>query len=122
MVVLYHRLRTLNNYASCTFRYIDGSTVVTGTHKQVQSAAQIEERMREQMLDIYSSVCINGHYFQKEQATAKKTREYIINKMNEKGDWWLYARETVAFGFADAVLGDVGYETIETVRESLTNE
>jgi len=107
---------------SCTFMIHDGSTSLTGTHKQVQSAAQIEERMREQMLDIYSSVCINGHYFQKEQATAKKTREYIINKMNEKGDWWLNARETVAFGFADAVLGDVGYETIETVRESLTNE
>jgi ATP-dependent protease ClpP protease subunit len=106
---------------SCIFMVHDGSTCLIGTHKQVQSAAQLEERLREQMLDIYSSVCVNGHFFQKEQATDKKVREYIIGKMNEKEDWWLNARETVAFGFADAVLGDEGYETIETIRDSIIN-
>lgn len=106
---------------SCVFMIHDGSTCLTGTHKQVQSAAQLEEKMREQMLDIYSTVCINGHFFQKEQATIKKVREYLINKMNEKEDWWLSAREAVAFGFADAVLGDSEYETIETTKESISN-
>lgn len=106
---------------SCTFMVHDGSTSLSGTHKQVQSAAQLEERMRDQMLDIYSSVCVNGHYFQKEQATPKKVREYIITKMNEKEDWWLSARETVMFGFADAVLGDEGYESIESIRDIIVN-
>jgi ATP-dependent protease ClpP protease subunit len=106
---------------SCTFMVHDGSTNLNGTHKQVQSAAQLEEKMRDQMLDIYASVCINGHFFQKEQATDKKVREYIINRMNEKEDWWLNAREAVAFGFADAVLGDEGYETIEGIRDSIIN-
>ena len=105
----------------CTFMIHDGSTNLTGTHKQIQSAAQLEEKWREQMLEIYSSVCINGHYFQKEQTTAKKVREYIIGKMNEKEDWWLTAREAVAFGFADAVLGDEGYETIEGIRNLIIN-
>jgi ATP-dependent protease ClpP protease subunit len=106
----------------CIFMIHDGFINLTGTHKQVQSAAQLSEQVRDQMLDIYASVCINGHFFQKEQATAKKVREYIINKMNEKEDWWLNARESVAFGFADAVLGDEGYETINFVKESVIND
>ena len=106
---------------NCLFMIHDGSTSLDGTHKQVQSAAQLEEKMRDQMLDIYASVCVNGHYFQKEQATAKKVREYLISRMNEKEDWWLNAREAVAFGFADAVLGDESYDTIENIRDSIIN-
>jgi ATP-dependent protease ClpP protease subunit len=106
---------------NCLFMIHDGSTNLEGTHKQVQSAAQLEEKMRDQMLDVYASVCVNGHYFQKEQATDKKVREYIIAKMNEKEDWWLTAREAVAFGFADAVLGDEGYDNIESTRDSIIN-
>lgn len=105
----------------CTFMVHDGSTVLNGTHKQVQSAARLEEMWRETMLEIYSSVCINGHYFQKEQATTKKVREYIINKMDEKEDWWLTARDAVAFGFADVVLGDEGYESVDSIKESIVN-
>lgn len=106
---------------SCLFMVHDGSTNLEGTHKQVQSAAQMEEKMLDQMLDIYTSVCINGHYFQKEQATDKKVREYIISRINEKGDWWLMAREAVAFGFADVVLGDENYDNIESIRDLIIN-
>lgn len=107
---------------SCIFMIHDGSSTLEGTYKQVQSAAQLEDKLRNQMLDIYSSVCINGHFFQKEQADEKYVKQYLIDKMNEKEDWWLSAREAVAFGFADAVLGDQGYETIEIVKEHIIND
>jgi ATP-dependent protease ClpP protease subunit len=106
---------------NCTFMIHDGSTDLEGTHKQVQSAAVLEGKMRDRMLEIYSSVCLNGHYFQKEQADTKAITKYIVSKMNEKEDWYLSAREAVAFGFADAVLGDEGYEYIDNVKDSIIN-
>lgn len=106
---------------NCSFMVHEGSTLLDGTHKQVQSAAKLEEKMLDQMLDIYASVCVNGHFFQKEQADAKRVRAYIRDKMNDKEDWWLFARETVAHGFADAVLTDEGYESIDSIKETILN-
>ena len=104
---------------NCTFMIHDGSSGIDGTYKQIQSNARLEEQMRDIMLDIYGGVCVNGHFFQKEQADIKKTKQYIINKMNEKEDWWLFAREAVAHGFADAVFGDDGYENIDNIKGSV---
>jgi ATP-dependent protease ClpP protease subunit len=106
---------------NCTFMMHDGDMSIEGTHKQVTSAVNMICACREQMLDIYSSVCVNGHFFQKEQADEKKVRQYIIEKMNEKEDWWLSSRETVAYGFADAVLGDDKYESFSNVRDLIVN-
>ena len=105
----------------CNFMIHDGSSNIDGTYKQLQSSARLEEKMRDIMLDIYANVCCNGHFFQKEQADVKKAQKYIIEKMNEKEDWWLFAREAVAHGFADAVLGDHGYETIDNIRNLIIN-
>lgn len=107
---------------NCLFLVHDGEDDIAGTHKQVQSAAQLGEKMRERMLDIFSNVCGNGHYFLKEQSEEKDIKIYIINKMQQKEDWWLFAREVVAYGFADAVLGDEGYENIDVIKDNIVND
>ena len=106
---------------SCIFMIHEGSYDFSGTYKQVKSSSQMWQKIQERFLDIYTPVCINGHFFQKEQADDKYVRSYIQEKMDQKEDWWLSAREAVAFGFADAVLGDNGYETIDNIR-NLINE
>lgn len=106
---------------NCTFMIHHTSSNLEATYKQLRSFAESEEKIKDKMLDIYSSVCINGHYFQKEQADQKKVREYIISKLNEKDDWYLFSREAVALGFADAVFGDDGYENLYNIRDSIIN-
>lgn len=109
---------------NCTFMIHDGYTGIDSslTYKQSRSWTNMETKTRDIMLDIYANVCVNGHYFQKEQADTKEIIQYIKNKMDQKEDWWLFAREAVAHGFADAVLGDEGYETIDNIRESIIND
>ena len=37
--------------------------------------------------------------------------------MQQKGDWWLGAEESVYYGFADGILGQKEYETIAQIRD-----
>ena len=37
--------------------------------------------------------------------------------MEKKQEWYLSATESVEYGFADAVLGDEGYEDVESLLE-----
>jgi ATP-dependent protease ClpP protease subunit len=106
---------------NCIFMIHEGYDNLDGTHRQIVSATKVLDKLREQMLDIYVSVCINGHFFQREQADDKKVKQYLIDRMSEKEDWWLTAREAVTFGFADAVLGDEGYDNIDQIRNSIIN-
>jgi len=108
---------------NCIFMVHDGYTGINSdlTHKQSLSWNAMEVQTREVMLDIYCGVCVNGHLFQKEQADQKKIRKFIIDKLDQKEDWWLFARDAVRYGFADAVLGDDGYENIESIKESIIN-
>lgn len=106
---------------NCYFMVHGGYTGIDNslTHKQSQSLANIEDRMMLKMVDIYVNVCKNGAFFQHEQYTEDQIREYLQNKLDRKGDWWLDARETVRYGFSDAVLGDVDYETLEIIRNNI---
>ena len=108
---------------SCTFMVHSGYTSISSdlTYKQSRSLFEIEEKLQETMLDIYCSVCRNGHIFQKEQLNDKQIREFIIGKIDQKEDWWLLARDAVNYGFADAVFGDLNYENIENIKELISN-
>jgi len=107
---------------NCIFMIHEGYDNLDGTHKQIISATKVLDKLRERMLDIYVSVCINGHFFQHEQADEKKVREYLVNKMNEKEDWWLLPKEVVLYGFADGVLGSEGYDNLDQIRNSIIND
>ena len=84
------------------------------------SAADYEKKLCHRMLDIYTERCIEGRFFQSryKSLTKDKVRNYIKNKMQQKGDWWLSAEEAVYYGFADGVLGQDGYETMAKPRDN----
>lgn len=109
---------------NCAFMIHDGYTGIDSslTYKQSKSWSDMESKIRDKMLDIYCSVCKNGHIFQKEQADEKKIRTTLVEKMSQKEDWWLFSRDVVNYGFADVVFGQEGYENIEQIREMVVNE
>jgi len=109
---------------SCLFMLHDGYTGIHSslTHKQSRSWAGMEAKSREIMLDIYSNVCGTGHFFQHNQSDANQIRKFIVEKLDQKEDWFLFAKDAVNYGFADAVFGTEGYETIEQIRDLIIND
>jgi len=108
---------------SCTFMIHTGYTDIGGhTYKQSQSWAEMEKRQTETMLDIYTSVAIHGPYFQGKIMDEVKVRKFLNAKMDQKEDWWLFASDAVKYGFADAILGEPGYETLDIIRTNIEND
>jgi ATP-dependent protease ClpP protease subunit len=100
-----------------------GYTDIGGhTYKQSQSWAEMEKRQTETMLDIYTSVAIHGPYFQGKIMDEVKVRKFLNAKMDQKEDWWLFASDAVKYGFADAILGEPGYETLDIIRTNIEND
>jgi ATP-dependent protease ClpP protease subunit len=99
----------------------DGDTSVVGTHKQAQSQVSFEKAMKVQMMDIYSSVCVNGDFFC-EEYSEDDVKNFIEEKLEKKEDWWMSADEAVEYGFADGTLGTPGFETILDIKNNWENE
>ncbi len=108
---------------SCTFMVHTGYTDIGGhTYKQSQSWAEMEKRQTDIMLDIYASVAINSPFSIANKMDDKKIKKFLMSKMDQKEDWWLFASDAVKYGFADAILGEFGYETLEITRNKVENE
>ena len=45
---------------------------------------------------------------------------HIKSMFSKRADWWLSAEEAVENGFADATLGEKGYESIARVKQNVS--
>lgn len=95
------------------FMLHEGSCGAQDTQKGFLTLAEEMKRIHEVMLDIYVNRAKSG------EAWAGKTDTYIRKaiqaKFDAKQEWYLTARDAVKYGFADAVLGDEGYENLEVL-------
>lgn len=83
------------------------------TYKAFQTCAEEGRKATETMLDIYVEKVKQGEEWGEKSETW--IRKALHQRMDSKQDWFLSAKEAVRYGFADAVLGDEGYENIETL-------
>ena len=92
-----------------------GSTDVSDvmTYKQGQSWAAFETNTMNKMLDIYAGVCQQGKLFKGKSVGIIKNS--LRKRLDAKEDWIINARDAVEHGFADAVLGDPGYSTLNEI-------
>lgn len=67
------------------------------------------------MMQIYAERCKVAEMW--EGISRKEIIAFIINKLRERTDWILTAKEAVKHGFADGILGESGFETIEKIRK-----
>ena len=47
--------------------------------------------------------------------TENHIKKFLQQKMDSKQEWYLTAREAVEYGFADAILGDEGYDNLDAL-------
>jgi ATP-dependent protease ClpP protease subunit len=82
------------------------------------TGADFRKKYTPKMLSIYAKRCINGKFFQEyyKTPTEEKVMRFIDKQIKDKGDWWMTSDEAVHYGFADGVLGQPGFETVEKIR------
>jgi ATP-dependent protease ClpP protease subunit len=80
------------------------------------SDAEQNKKYAELMLDIYTDKCSSGERFI--DWTPRRIKNFLVKQMQKKQEVYLTAREAVEWGFADAVLGDEGYETIDSLKSN----
>ena len=95
---------------NCEWLIHDGSSNVSGTHKQVVSGVNHTKIALKAMYDMYTDACTNGEFFT--DKTNNQVKKYIQNQLNTKEDWIFNGRDAVWYGFADGVLGDEGYKDV----------
>ena len=95
-----------------------GSVFAEGNSLAVISAVDHEKKLNSRMLDIYTDRCIKGKFFNQhyKSLTRDKVKSYIAKKLKNKVDWLLSAEEAVFYGFADGIIGEKGYENIQSIR------
>jgi ATP-dependent Clp protease protease subunit len=92
----------------------DGSSTISGTHKQILSGTDFERVTYEKMMDIYLNKCTDGQFFK--DYTERRIRNFIKQALDTKEDWYLPAKEAVSYGFADGVLGEETFEDVKSLR------
>jgi ATP-dependent protease ClpP protease subunit len=109
---------------SSVFMYHHGTMGHEGHTIEYLTVAKELEKSMDTMLDIYVNKCQYGEIFT--GWTDKRIRNQLKKEMEQKMDVYLNADETVEHGFADAVIGTEGYETIEdaltTVKHLMDDE
>lgn len=108
---------------NCAWLVHEGYTGIGGgmTMRQTNSLHILEQEAKERMLDIYANACQYGQYYCDNSYSIEEIKEFIKSKMTLKEDWYLTAREAVKYGFAEAILGDEGYETVQTIKQNWYN-
>ena len=103
------RIMMPNAYFMCHY----GSSGWSQDYLSSQNAAKFEQGIANAMFTIYADRCVGGSFFMKQ--STDKVKAFLKRKL-KSGDWYLHAQEAVDHGFADGILGDSKYRTINNLK------
>jgi ATP-dependent protease ClpP protease subunit len=89
----------------------------SGNYTNVMANAKWYMKSNDVMMDVYLTRIQEGDFFKRDQMDEKQIRQWLVDTIDKKQEFYMTAREAVDKGFADAVLGDEGFETIAKLRE-----
>ena len=98
---------------NCLFMIHEGTMSDEGTVKSFLSSAEQTKKDCTTMIGVYLDRVKQGKKWA--DKTDNWIRKQLQTKMDSKQEWYLDAHEAVEYGFADAVLGDNGYEDLEVL-------
>jgi ATP-dependent protease ClpP protease subunit len=94
-----------------------GSISIDDEHKAAISSLQWSERESVKMLDIFVDKWLHSPMCKEKNWKKQIARKHIQSQLANKTDWILTAEEAVYYGFADGILGDRKYPTIESLKK-----
>lgn len=102
---------------NCELGIHEGAVSLESNPKSAISQIDANNRIVNNMYDIYVAACSHGEFFKEDKPP--KIKSYLKRKLSIKEDWYLDSIESVYYGFADAILGDKDYETIDKIKSYL---
>jgi len=93
-----------------------GSLSIDNEHKAVMSSMQWSEKESNKMIDIFTDRCMKSPLVEEKNWKKFMVRKHIVSQLDNKSDWILNAEEAVYYGFADGVLGDRKFPTIDKLK------
>jgi len=93
-----------------------GSLSIDNEHKAVMSSMQWSEKESNKMIDIFTERCMSSPLVAEKKWKRFMARKHIVSQIDNKSDWILNAEEAVYYGFADGVLGDRKFPTIDKLK------
>jgi ATP-dependent protease ClpP protease subunit len=94
-----------------------GSFSVDAEHSKAAAAGiQWNEQECDKMIDIFTDRCMQSEMAKLKNWKRMMAKKHITSQLANKCDWILKAQEAVEYGFADGVLGDKKYSTIDSLK------
>ena len=94
-----------------------GSLSIDNEHKAAMSSLAWSEKESEKMIDIFTDRCLKSPLAIEKNWKKFITKKHIISQLANKSDWILTAEEAIHYGFADGVLGDRRFLTIDKLKQ-----
>ena len=95
------------------FMIHEGSFDYMGTSKGAKHNVGWNNYLSEVMISLYVEKCQYGPHFK--GWTEKRISKFLQDKMDKNEDWYMTPEESVKYGFMDGILGESGFEDIETI-------
>lgn len=93
-----------------------GSLSIDNDHKAAKSSFEWSEKESLKMINIFTDRCINSPIAKERNWKKHIIKKHIMSQLDNKSDWILNAEEAVYYGFADGVLGDRKFTTIDKLK------
>ncbi len=88
-----------------------------GNYTNVATSFEWYKKSVDIMFQAYLERIRDGQFFKREGWDDKQILQWLRETIDKKQEFYMTPRDAVDKGFADAVLGDEGYETIRKLRE-----
>jgi ATP-dependent protease ClpP protease subunit len=88
-----------------------------GNYTNVMANMKWYAKSNEIMMQVYLERIRDGQFFKRDGLDDKQILAWLTETIDKRQEFFMTPREAVDKGFADAVLGDDGYETIRKLRE-----
>ena len=93
-----------------------GSLSIENEHKAVMSSMHWSEKESNKMIEIFTNRCLSSPMVAEKNWKKFMVRKHILAQLDNKSDWILNSDEAVYYGFADGVLGDKKFPTIDKLK------
>lgn len=94
-----------------------GSLSIENEHKAAMSSLAWSEKESDKMIDIFTERCLKSPLAIEKNWKKFITKKHIMSQLANKSDWILTAEEAIHYGFADGVLGDRRFPTIDKLKQ-----
>jgi len=89
----------------------------SGNYTNVMANADWYKKSNDLMMNMYLERIREGQFFKREGWDDKQILTWLRTTIDKRQEFYMTARDAVDKGFADAVLGDEGFETIAKLRD-----